>query len=463
MKSHPEIDNPWALSWWMADQGDNPKESDVLDGHKRFMADPAHLTYNEKYKSSEAVSASSMGALFKPHKPMETKRTHLVLGTRFLEAAIDDSKREVQVLIIKEGMGNKVDRHSYSADLLKKVTPLFDGVKAYANHPSKTEESDRPERDIKEIVGYYQDPQFIMEGGRAAITATLKIIDGAAYDWAWNLVKEAASFAKKFKDKDLVGISINAWGASHAVETSDGMVNMVDDLTEVQSADIVTQAGAGGGFRLREAVKKVLAREAYSEGGNNMDPKAALMKHGEGLKALHDQISANPEHAKAYGPAMEAIMAHHAEMMKGCEAAAPAPDNAAAEEAKKEAARQAEVSKDFEKMTEAYKSGKMSPVEKALYEKVVEERAATKIKENVSMIERVIREAGIPESYASDLPVICAGKAEGEVKKLVEARKSLIALAGDRGQGAGAGNGGKPASKLSDKLAESGIKLVVKK
>lgn len=426
----------------------------------------------ECVKAKEANASSSQGALLRP-KPKES-RGALIFGVRFLEAegAISEATREVPVLIIKEGMGNKADRHFYSADLLKRVAPLFNGIKAYANHPSKTEETDRPERDVKDIVGYYHSPRIVEVDGKSAIAATLKIIDGSAYDWAWNLVKESAAFAKKFADKDLVGLSINAWGASHPQETADGTLNMVDDLTEVQSADIVTQAGAGGGFRLREAIKRVLENGDTKTGGTMNE---LMTKHGEGLKALHSQISANPEHAKAYGPAIEALMAHHAEMSKAAEgagagaggAAAGATDSAANDgvEEKKEAAARALANSDFEKMTENFKAGKMTETEKTIFLALVKEKKETAIRENVAFIATTIKESGIPDAYASDLPVLCAGKTDAEVKKLVEGRKALVApLIGDKGTGAGAGagaGGAKKPSKLQEKLSGAGVKMKV--
>ncbi len=393
----------------------------------------------------------------------KTKKTGaLLIGVRFFESeAPSEDTREVPVLIIKEGMGNKADRHLYSSDLLKKAAPLFNGVKAYANHPSKTEETDRPERDIRDIVGWYHSPQVVMVEGKTAIRAMLKINDGAAYDWAWNLVKEAVAFSKKFKDKDLVGISINAWGSSHAVEGEDGkVVNMVDDLTEVQSADIVTQAGAGGGFRLRESVKKALFKEA------DMDHKALLAKFGEGLKAFHGELAKNPDHAKAYGPAMEALMGAHAELSKSAEAMPPAAGAAGgagnAEPEVTEAERAANET--MEKMREDYIAGKLTPREKSLFEKLSEAETEKKVRANAEMIEKHISEAKLPETYAEDIRILCAGKPEADVKRMVEARKKLVEAihGGNRAQGAGSGaggtGGGKP-SKLSEAVAKSGVPL----
>lgn len=475
MKAHPEIENPWALAWWMSDKGDASHESAADPGlaliskWEDFEKSPEYQAYMDKH--SEANSASALGALERPQKPIESKGTTLQLGVRFLESegGPNDATREVPVLIIKEGMGNQVDRHFYSGELLARVSGLFNGVKAYADHPSKSEEKDRPERSVREVVGYYHSARIVTIEGKKAIAATLKIIEGAAYEWAWNLVKEAAAFSKKFSDKELVGISINAWGASHAVDGAEGVVNMVDDLTEVQSADIVTQAGAGGGFRIREAVKKALALEAdHKEAPMN----ELLQKHGEALKALHSEMGKNPDHAKAYGPALEALMAHHAEMMKGCEAEpkpgepkpaeepAPAEGEPKPQEGQKdEAAKAGETS--MEKMREKYLSGKMSADEKVLYEKLSEAEVKEKARAHKELVDRKIAEAKIPAAFAGDIMTLSMGKDEEGVSKLIEARKALVeSIFGNRAQGAGAGNGGdKKPSKLSERLAAAGVTL----
>lgn len=453
-------------------------------------------------------------------KTKEAKKEALILGIRLQEAGqVNEQAREVPVLIIKEGMGNKVDRHFYSRELLQKIAPAFDGVKAYADHPSKTEESDRPERSVKDIVGYYHSPKFVEVNGRGAIEAILKINDGASCAWAWDLVKEAVAYSQKFNNKDLVGISINAYGTSHSAEMGDELVNMVDELTEVQSADIVTQAGAGGGFRLREAVKKAL-KEGY-EGANQVHN--LLKQHADGLQGMRQALKSSPEHEKAYGPAMDALIGHCAEMMSQCEKeapmnpeapapapaaaaapAAPAPAAAAApaapeakpddkkkpmesakpegEEAPKPAAEapapapapeapKPEAKKEepapapapnpnlhveaktpeqeFEAMQERYKGGKMSANEVKVFEALM-----------VVVVEKAIKESGIPEAYASDLKEACAKKTTPEVKALVEARKKLVAsLVGDRAEGAGAPEVKPDSGKFTEALQKAGVPL----
>ena len=450
---------------------------------------------------TEAAAASTSGQLMRPPK-LEAWRGPVALAFCFREAVGADkfepneATREIPVIIIEEGMGNAVDRHIYSPDLLGRSASKFNGIKAFADHPTKSQEKDQPERSVKQIVGFYKETQAETIGGKIKIAATLKVFDGPAYDWAWQLVKEAWAYAKQFPGRSLVGISINAYGTSHVVEGMDGKpANMVDEFTEVQSADIVTAAGAGGGVRVREGAQLLeavtQALEGQPNGGPIMKTKktaAQLLKEGEAassalhgllkshheaLKAIHAKILGDQAYAKEYGPAMEKLMKAHEEVLKHAEGvhmslgqepeAAPAPD---AEEVTPPAEAPAPEPKEeaFKKMEDDYKAGKLTEREKVLFETIQKDRSDRAIRENVSMIAGKIKESGIPEAYQGDLAIICAGKPEADVVKIVEARKALVSpLLGNRGQGAGAGappKGSKQQeSQLGSKIAASGVKM----
>lgn len=429
----------------------------------------------------------------------EFRRCDLAFIARFREAAEggkepNDATREIPVIIIKEGMGNLVDRHLYEADLLARSAGMFNGIKANADHLTKSQERDQPEGSVKEIVGYYKDAHVETIGGKICLAATLKIMEGAAYDWAWTLVKEAWAYAKQFPGKDLVGISINAFGKSHAVEGADGkIVNVVDEFSEIQSADIVTAAGAGGGFRMREGARLLevvsKALEGQSNGGKQImktkKTAAELLKEGEAatsalhgllkghheaLKAIHGKIMADPAYAKEYGPAMEKLMKAHEEVLKHAEGVhmnlgqetTPEGEGAASGAAPSDSQDSDGVEESFKKMEAQYKSGKLSEGERKVFELLLRSRTEQAIRENVAMVAATIKESGIPEAFLGDLPIMCAGKSASDVKKIVEARKALVQpLIGNRGQGAGSGNHGGSAktSQLQEKIAASGIKM----
>lgn len=428
-----------------------------------------HKTQNEADVQAATIPGScveKIGDEFHVKAAQESSKSGFKLAVSFREVdgadTPSEATREIPVILITEGMGNSVDKHLYKGELLERRAGMFDGVKAYANHPSKTEETDRPERSVKEIVGYYHSPKVVVIEGKKKLQAILKVLDGPTYQWAWDLAKESAAFAKKFKYKDLIGLSINAYGSSHQEEVNGVMINVVDDFTEVGSVDLVTQAGAGGGFRLLESIKKILIIENNSTGGLM---KELLAKHGEALAQLHGAIKGNAEHEKAYGPAMEALIANHAEMVKSHAAPAPAPEAAPKDEpapAADDKAAEKSVEEAFKAEEIRYNGGKMSEGEKKIFEMALRARTETAIKENARMIAEKIKESGIPEAYAADLATVCAGKTEAEVNKIVETRKAIVTpLMTNKANGAGAGDakGDEKKSELASKLGEAGIKM----
>ena len=188
-----------------------------------------------------------------PDKPLiETLTFH----PRFIESSFDPVKRTVDVIIIEEGMGNKRDRHFYLPKTLQETVKnhVFNGAQAYADHPSKFDDSNRPERSVRDLIGYYFDDRIVTTDAGVAIAAKLKIQEGV--DWALGLVKEAIDYNKKFPDKVYVGISINADGDTSPNERDGQQVNDVTSITEAFSADMVTKPARGGKFlQLVESVQ----------------------------------------------------------------------------------------------------------------------------------------------------------------------------------------------------------------
>lgn len=449
MKSKPGIDNPYALANWMKDQGTTPSaETDYAAAWAKFAAAPDFARYCSLY--NEANASSSLAQLTRPKASTEAGKTVRKFSARFQEAGEpDEAKREVPVFIITEGMGNRADKNLYSRALLEKSVSLFDGLKAYADHRSKKEEAERPEGSIRNLVGRYHSVGVVEVDGKARIKATLKVLDGPAFDWVWSLVKEAVAYSKQYPDKDFVGISINGYGDSHEEKdkASGEVVNVVDQFLALESADIVTNPGAGGRVGapgLRESDK--------NPGGSTMND--ALKKHVEGLKAMKTEMDKNPDHAKMYGEAMGGLIS-------AAEAMCAEPPAPAKEEPPKPAPA-TEADKTFADMEARYKGGKMSESEKGIFETLLADRAEARIRENAAMVEKHLTESGLAAHYCEDLRVISLGKDEKTVKNLVEARKKLVeSITGDRATGAGAGNG-KPEdkkTKLAEAVASSGLPI----
>lgn len=195
-------------------------------------------------------------------------RESLHFRPQFIEGTYSPSKRTVDVTIISEGLGNKRDKHFYTAQVLQRAVSekVFEGAKAFADHPSKFDESNLPERSIRDQIGYYfnvhsastRDPNT--GRGVESIAATFKIQEGQ--DWVDGLIRESIAYKSKFPDRAYSGISINADGDAEP-KTIDGQeVRAVTHISEVISADVVTLPARGGGFiRFAESAHRRYSKE----------------------------------------------------------------------------------------------------------------------------------------------------------------------------------------------------------
>lgn len=220
--------------------------------------------------------------------------------TRFLEA--DKSHKSAtglhtvyKVCLIEEGMGNFGASNYYSRAALESAVSVFEGRKIYADHPEKSEAEERPERSVRDVLGHFENLN-IQEGvgGQALLCGDLVVMGGQSYQWARELMEHAVAYAKKFPDKEFVGLSVNAAGDSSAISMEELMskpipesaivkineakangiteVNFVDAFTEAVSCDLVTEAGAGGKILNLIEGAKMANKEETTEGGPGSGP-----------------------------------------------------------------------------------------------------------------------------------------------------------------------------------------------
>lgn len=215
-------------------------------------------------KQCEADSASANAAVTTPGVKKESLK---ILAKKFREGKADQSgPTKFRVVIIEEGMGNSNDAYYYTRDALQSAVDLFNGLKIYADHPSSDEEETRPERSTRDILGHYENVALEEgEGGAAWLCADVDIL--SSEKWACERMLRAVENAEKFPDKDFVGISINAAGDADKTpideviqmapegakaKLEDAKANGIDSVKVVRkinsavSADMVTEAGAGG-------------------------------------------------------------------------------------------------------------------------------------------------------------------------------------------------------------------------
>jgi hypothetical protein len=155
------------------------------------------------------------------------------------------------VTILRAGMGNKRDRHVYTPSAMREgvSTGLFKDLRAFIDHPTSIDEQVQPERTFRDLVGIYRDARFVEEDvdGPARIVADLHVL--SSHEWLSKGIRDLIEMGAA----DRAGISILGSGRTspdkYRLEEGDEIdVQRVDKFLQIRSADIVTQAGAGGGF-----------------------------------------------------------------------------------------------------------------------------------------------------------------------------------------------------------------------
>jgi hypothetical protein len=218
---------------------------------------------------------------------------------RFMEAApgqvqanvINDKDRTAKVVLITEGLGNLRDKNYYTKSAIESAIEVFNGKQFYIDHPDKEEEENRPERSVRDLAGYFSDTALGSvkdpDTGEelSACFATLHFAESDAGNLALQQVKTALQYQQQFAGgKDVYcGISINAGGISEPGEIEGMEVNVVHQIEDAFSADIVTKPARGGKFLaiLTEADRVIASRvgalvRAGLKEGPNMKRKPIL-------------------------------------------------------------------------------------------------------------------------------------------------------------------------------------------
>jgi hypothetical protein len=222
--------------------------------------------------------------------PLQESASAPLAEKTLLQEAVVRSNGTIPVKLIAPGWG--VSGY-YSEALLRACEgEVFTaGTQMYWDHPTKTEETDRPERSLRDLAG--------------------KLVTDAAYDpvgpkgpdgkpkgpglYADALVYEAFQPAVNELGGD-IGVSIRAFGSGHRGEAEGRSGILVDDFTEVASTDFVTIPGAGGEILPLFEAARARAREAQTTHPTtptedpNVDP-VALKEAQDAAKASADRAA----------------------------------------------------------------------------------------------------------------------------------------------------------------------------
>lgn len=136
-------------------------------------------------------------------------------------SSLGDGKYRIRIIVPGQGSSG-----IYTAENLAESAPLFKaGTEMFIDHPTESEEWERPERSIRDYAGVFLEDATVGE-------------DGALY----TVCKVFSGVNELIKDKwEHIGVSINAWCADPISE--DGIV---PPIAGVRSVDFVTTPGAGG-------------------------------------------------------------------------------------------------------------------------------------------------------------------------------------------------------------------------
>ena len=181
-------------------------------------------------------------------------------------SSLGDGKYRIRIIVPGQGSSG-----IYTAENLAESAPLFKaGTEMFIDHPTESEEWERPERSIRDYAGVFLEDATVGE-------------DGALY----TVCKVFSGMNEIIKDKwEHIGVSINAWCADPISENG-----IVPPIAGVRSVDFVTTPGAGGAIidllesnRNDNYVKEADMDKEIESKFNNLETKFATLIEALGSK-----------------------------------------------------------------------------------------------------------------------------------------------------------------------------------
>jgi len=156
------------------------------------------------------------------------------------EGALDTAKGEAVVTVIRPGFNESKSRF-YPAEMLRRDHGIFRGVKMFADHATRREDSERPEGSVNQWVATVKEVWAEADG---TIKGRVAIIDSA-------FRQKLTALAEHGLLSDM-GTSIRAIGSGVKSTVQGVKTNLIERLKVGRSVDFVTMAGAGGRVEMLE-------------------------------------------------------------------------------------------------------------------------------------------------------------------------------------------------------------------
>ncbi|ALV44705.1 hypothetical protein MB46_03440 [Arthrobacter alpinus] len=209
-------------------RADKTKGIYAAENEARAMADEAYEyaarrspfedVRQEAVASMATVKANSLSV----HHVRESNQTAIRrIVTESTAIAAMPANGRMSLRIINEGVGSS---GTYPAAVLQQAAQdkiFHKGLHLYVNHPSQTEDYDRPERSVKDLAGVLETDAVFRNG---ALYAEATVFP----QWKDQLAAMA----------DHIGVSIRA--------TADKVGDTITQFYRAESVDFVTRAGRGG-------------------------------------------------------------------------------------------------------------------------------------------------------------------------------------------------------------------------
>lgn len=183
-------------------------------------------------------------------------------------SSVQSSGNKWRIKVIQSGWGSS---GYYGSEMLKEYGPsvFAAGTKVFMNHPSASEDNDRPERDVHQLAGKLISDAIFMEDGLFA--------DVQFYSHYAPIIKEMAGD---------VGLSIHALGEAKLGEAEGREGPIIESLVAdpLTSVDVVTVAGAGGKF--------ISLLESYKSQDTSIDLIEESLTEGNGMSITKEELEA---------------------------------------------------------------------------------------------------------------------------------------------------------------------------
>ncbi len=173
-------------------------------------------------------------------------------GSLLTDGNPDRAPLTMRVKLIRPGWGNLKDNHYYPPEVLRRDARVFEGKKMYTTDHVQGEKSERTEVSVIEAIEGFEDD--------GSPIARVKVFD--------------PGFAEKVRNRAKAGVlymlECSVLGAGTAKPfTLDGRKGkIIESITDAESVDWVTRAGAGG-----HALEIAEAQKTNQEGANMADEK----------------------------------------------------------------------------------------------------------------------------------------------------------------------------------------------